>query len=55
MEDSIENDDYENYLDVHSFAAWNLVHDIVGQRDSGGTNKFFTKNGNKNQTAARWS
>lgn len=34
---------YEEYIDVESFAAWLLAHDILGTRDSGGANRFLYK------------
>lgn len=34
---------YEEYIDVESFAAWLLAHDILGTSDSGGANRFLYK------------
>lgn len=42
-EQSIKNGTYEKFIDVHSFARWILVHDILGSSDSGGTNIYVTK------------
>lgn len=43
MEDAIVNGAYPNYIDVDSWAKWLLGHDILGTRDSGGSNRFFAK------------
>lgn len=37
---------YEDYIDVESFAAWMLAHDILGTWDSGGSNLYITKRDN---------
>ena len=42
-EESINNDTYEKYIDVLSFARWVLAHDILGTRDSGGSNLYVSK------------
>ena len=34
---------YPDMIDVRSFAAWCLVHDITGTKDSGGSNRYYTK------------
>ena len=34
---------FEEYIDVESFAAWLLAHDILGTSDSGGANRFLYK------------
>lgn len=43
MEESFANDNYESYIDIESFAKWILVHDIVGTRDSWGSNMYLKK------------
>ena len=42
-ESSVNKGTYPNYIDVRSFAGWCLVHDILGTKDAGGTNMFYTK------------
>lgn len=42
-ENSLTTNYYPQYLDVESFAAWCLVHDIMGTTDSGGANRYYTK------------
>lgn len=42
MEKSIYAADYDEVIDVRSFAAWLLTHDILGSADSGGSNMFLT-------------
>lgn len=46
--DSLENkinngEEYEQYIDVESWAKWILAHDILGTWDAGGSNMFITK------------
>jgi hypothetical protein len=43
MEESLSNGNYESYIDINSFAKWILVHDIIGTRDSLGSNMFMKK------------
>ena len=43
MEESLANGDYESFIDITSFAKWILVHDIVGTRDSWGSNTYIKK------------
>lgn len=43
MEESIVNGTYDTYIDVASFAAWHLGHDILGTYDSSGANQFYSK------------
>lgn len=43
MEQSITDGSYPDQIDVESFAAWMLAHDILGTYDSGGANIFLTK------------
>ena len=42
-EQSILNGTYSNYIDIKSFAKWILAHDILGSKDSGGTNLYVVK------------
>ena len=42
-ENSMKNGTYTDYIDARSFAGWCLVHDILGTKDAGGTNMFYTK------------
>lgn len=43
MEQAITAGGYAKHLDIHSFVAWLLTHDILGTSDSGGSNMFMTK------------
>lgn len=43
MEQSVMDGTYESHLDVNSFVAWLLVHDILGSKDSAGSNRYMTK------------
>ena len=43
MELSILKDNYQDYIDITSFAKWLLAHDILGTYDSGGSNIFLSK------------
>lgn len=43
MENSIIAGIYESKIDVASFAAWILFHDIIDDRDAGGANRYLTK------------
>lgn len=43
FEYSVPQGTYPKYVDVGSFAAWLLGHDILGTYDSGGSNQYFTK------------
>lgn len=42
-EQSLSQATYLQYIDVESFAAWLLGHDLLGTLDSGGSNMYFTK------------
>jgi hypothetical protein len=42
-EQSLSKSNYPDKIDVASFAAWCLGHDIAGTEDAGGTNRFYTK------------
>ena len=42
-EASLTTSDYPRWIDVTSFAAWILVHDIEGTKDGGGANRYYTK------------
>ncbi len=43
MEESLQQGNYEDYIDILSFAKWLLSHDILGTRDSWGSNMFIKK------------
>lgn len=43
VEISVLNGTYDQYIDVHSFARWMLIHDIIGSTDLGGSNQFYSK------------
>ena len=42
-EASLTTPDYPQLIDVTSFAAWCLVHDIEGSKDEAGANRYYTK------------
>lgn len=43
FETSLKTVNYADMIDVTSFASWSLVHDIMGTKDGGGCNRFYTK------------
>ena len=43
VETHIKDGTYENYIDTDSFARWQLIHDILGTSDSGGSNIYISK------------
>lgn len=43
LEASLVADNYPDLIDVDSFAAWCLVHDITGTKDGGGANRYYSK------------
>lgn len=43
FEASVNDGTYPDYIDVNSFATWELAHDILGTWDSGGSNLYVTK------------
>ena len=43
FEASVVNGNYPDLIDVNSFAAWCLVHDITGTKDGGGANRYYLK------------
>ena len=49
-EESIIQGDYEQYIDVRSFARWILAHDIMGTWDSGGSNLYIAKYDNTDES-----
>mgnify|MGYP003571372397 CR=1 FL=1 len=49
-EESLADGSYESYIDITSFAKWILVHDIVGTRDSWGSNMYIKKYDNTENT-----
>ena len=42
-EASLYNGTYPDLIDTHSFAAWCMIHDIMGTVDGGGCNRYFLK------------
>lgn len=50
MENAIHNGDYQNYIDVTSFAKWLIGQDILGNGDPCGANVFISKYDNTNET-----
>jgi hypothetical protein len=42
MENSITAGNYDQYIDVPSFASWLLAHDVLGNGDGCGSNIFLT-------------
>lgn len=43
FETSLSQQNYPDLIDVRSFAAWCLVHDIEGTKDGGGCNLYYMK------------
>lgn len=43
FEQSLTCDNYEQYIDLNSFALWCLAQDILGSWDSGGTNRYYAR------------
>jgi len=43
MEQSLSEGNYEQFIDITSFAKWLLSHDILGTRDAGGSNMYIKK------------
>lgn len=50
VEASLDDGTYPNYIDVSSFAAWMLGHDLLGNIDGAGSNMYFTKYDNTDDT-----
>lgn len=46
MEESFDVGNYQQYIDLTSWAKWVLAHDILGTWDSGGANMYFKKSDN---------
>lgn len=53
FEKSTRNGTYTKYIDCRSFAAWVLAHDILGTNDYGGSNMYFSKFDNTDQSKLR--
>lgn len=49
-EASLDDGTYPDQIDVRSFAAWCLVHDLMGTKDGGGCNRYYTKYDSTAQT-----
>ena len=43
VESKIQTGEYEEFIDTESFARWQLIHDILGTGDAGGSNIYETK------------
>ena len=43
MEAAIADGTYDEFIDVRSFAAWHLGHDILGTYDCSGANQYYSK------------
>ena len=50
---SVAQGTYPKYIDVPSFAAWLLGHDLFGTYDSGGSNMYYTKYDATDETKIR--
>ncbi|WP_027453225.1 CotH kinase family protein [Segatella baroniae] len=50
LEYSLISGNYEDYIDINSFAKWLLCHDILGDSDAAGSNIYITKYDNTNNT-----
>lgn len=52
-EASLTEGTYPDYLDIESFAQWVLGHDILGNAEPAGSNIFFTKYDNTDESKIR--
>ena len=43
VEQSIVDGNYNDYIDIKSFASWLVAHELLGTKDWRGTNHFLTK------------
>lgn len=50
VEYSLQDGTYEKYIDTKSLASWILAQDILGNWDAGGSNYFFTKYDNTDES-----
>lgn len=50
MENAVHYGDYQNYIDVGSFARWLIAQDILGNGDPCGANVFVSKYDNSSDT-----
>lgn len=50
MENSVTAENYDQYIDVPSFAAWLIAQDILGNADGCGSNIFLTLNNSEMDT-----
>ena len=55
FETALNLEKYDEYIDVDSWAAWLLAHDILGTGDDGGSNIFLTKYDNTSQSKLKMS
>ena len=49
-EEAILQGNYEQYIDIQSFAAWILAHDMLGTWDSGGSNLYVMRYDNTSES-----
>ena len=43
VEENIQSGTYEDYIDYKSYARWQLIHDLLGTWDEGGSNIYISK------------
>ena len=55
VESSIDEGNYDEFIDVRTFAAWLLAQDILGTGDAAGTNIYLTKNDSTTLSKVRMS
>lgn len=48
-EQALDNNTYEEHIDIQSFATWFLLHDMLGTWDSGGSNIYITRKDNSSK------
>lgn len=53
LEKSLKDGSCEQFVDTESLACWILGHDILGTLDSGGSNMFFSKYDNTDESVIR--
>lgn len=50
FEESLQKGNYDDCIDVNSFATWMLGHDLLGCNDGAGSNMYLTKFDNTSET-----
>ena len=50
VESSINDSTYVDFIDENTFVTWILAHDILGNKDAGGSNYYLTKYDNSDNT-----